>query len=240
MVNRKTDKTKEVEALSSRIAERQRRIKEIERMRREASREMRGIKKKLTTALATSADYQHKVKGIREEVSAFLYDAARDLKLRGYHPTYTVSINKDQTVDAEFRVPYPTSVKTFDQAVNVLSAIELTLDRVPHVQHISVGFTLAPEVNAEGVRATALQYVKYEGELRLNPNYEDTGRGLPYSFQTAYTVLRNVEARHGRLPTGMLIRMAWSYDGELHRKNDHELRTKISHRKRKTKKEDED
>lgn len=170
----------------------------------------------------------------RQEISDFLSNVSHELRLAQIEATYRVGVNKDGTIDGELRVPYPSWVTNTDKAVDVLNHVEEAMDRVPHAQHISVGFTLNQKANEDGIRATVLQYMKYQGELRLNPNYYDTASGQAISFQAAYTVLFNIYKAHGMLPTGMLVRISWSRDGVLRRQNDHELRSKASGTKRRT------
>ena len=184
----------------------------------------KGVQRRLKKLYAESKETTSDANKVRKDLSDFLDNVKSELSLSGINARYRVVKNKDQSVDAELRVPYPTRIKTVDQATDVLNILEETLDRMPHIQFITVGFTLNQKANEEGVRATALQYQKYEGELRLNPNYYDTSTGQAISFQVAYEVLRNVEKAHGMLPTGMLIRFAWSPSGFLMRKNDTDVR----------------
>lgn len=176
------------------------------------------------SAFRRNPEVQRRHTEVREKVSDFLTNVTDELKLHGIKASYRVWLNVDQSVDAEVRVPYPEWVNNVDRATDVLTLCEEAMDRVPEMQHISVGFTLNPEANDEGVRAGVLQYIKYQGELRLNPNYYDTATGQPLAFQVSYDVLRNVVKAHKMLPTGMLIRMTWSPDGWLYRFNDYDLR----------------
>lgn len=176
------------------------------------------------TAFRRNPEVQKRHQEVRQKISDFLSNVSDELKLHGIKPSFRVWLNVDQSVDAEIRVPYPDWVKTVDQATDILTLCEEAMDRVPEMQHISVGFTLNPEANDDSVRAGVLQYLKYQGELRLNPNYYDTATGQPLAFQVSYEVLRNVVRVHKMLPTGMLIRMTWSPDGWLYRFNDYDLR----------------
>jgi hypothetical protein len=187
-------------------------------------KEERGAKTRLKKFYVESKEEVRNADKFRREVSDFLSNVKHELTLSGINARYSVVKNKDLTIDAELRVPYPDTVEDVDDATDVLNQVEEALDRIPHMQFISVGFSLNQKANEEGVRASALQYVKYEGELRLNPNFYDTSTGQPVAFQVAYEVLRNITKAHGMLPTGMLIRFAWSPSGWLMRKNDTDLR----------------
>lgn len=226
----KTKKATEAALREQLEAARRKRVESSRRLReslREAifqRKEERGAKTRLKKLYAESKETTGDANKVRKELSDFLDNVKAELALSGINARYRVVKNKDLSVDAELRVPYPSRVRNVDQATDVLNLVEETLDRMPHIQFITVGFTLNPQANEEGVRATALQYQKYEGELRLNPNYYDTSSGQAVSFQVAYEVLRNIENAHGMLPTGMLVRCAWSPSGFLMRKNDTDVR----------------
>lgn len=205
-------------------------LKEIRKLE-EKLREARARRKEKRTAKVRawrrSPKAAQQIEEVKEHISGFLENVKDELERWDCKPHYRVTVNKDRTVDAEMRIPYPTWVVNIDKATDLLNVVEETMDRVPDMQHISVGFTLNQQANEEGVRASVLQYIKYQGELRLNPNYYDTGEGQALSFQVAYEILRNVTNAHGMMPTGMLVRMSWSPDGWLYRMNDYDLRRKM-------------
>lgn len=187
-------------------------------------REERDVQKEMVRYYASDPAMRAKATKVRQETSDFLANVVDELKYSGVTARFSVVKNKDLTIDAELRVPYPDTVRTIDDATDVLNQVEETFYLFPHMQFITVGFTLNPRANDDDVRATALQYQKYEGELRLNPNYYDMETNMGTSFQAAYEVLRNVTKAHGMLPTGMLIRLAWSTTGWLMRRNDTDIR----------------
>lgn len=223
----KTSEAQERAEARSRASSDKAKVRELEKKLREAKREQRERAAKTVREWKSDKAVRERAESARQKVSDFFENVNDELKLHDIAASYRVVINRDMTIDAEIRVPFPKWVTNVDKATDVLNLLEELMSRVPEMQHISVGFTLNPRANEKDVRASVLQYLKYQGELRLNPNYYDTETGQALSFQVAYDVLRNVTKAHGMLPTGMLVRLTWSPDGWLRRQNDYELRRKL-------------
>jgi len=155
----------------------------------------------------------------------YLSNARDELLKSGVSSRFRVVLSPLHAVDAELSVSYPDWVNNVDDATQVLSLVEEALEQIPNVQWLTVGFALERKANDEGIRKSVEGYLPYQGAFRIVPDYMSTEETAT-SFQAAYEILRNVYNAHGMLPTGMLVRMAWSPDGKLWTHNDSERRKK--------------
>lgn len=194
-------------------------------------KEIRQAKKKLRKVQAQIIEDERKARQKRMQFSMkkvdtnagklrmYLTNVVDELAKKDIRASFRVKANTDRTIDAELRVPYPSWVEDTDDAVRVLNLVEEAIYGIPGVLHLSVGFTLNEKANQEGIRQNVKLYTQYSGELRLTPAYYEIDDAV-ISFQGAIDILENVVRAHEMLPTGMLVRFAWSVDGNLYRYDD--------------------